>query len=203
MRRRADDIADEIIKALVDLIDEGGHGPVSPLTMTVSVGSKYGRHQSVVLVEHPAVVLRARLRRNNGSRFNDDTSTNGIVWQPVSMGTRHRDMDARHQDKEAFGEDLRRESGKAEKARTRQMRSGADLHLAPKHRSTHCIMARCHGRWHCCHCCCQPAIAFSACCRKEGEDGGPRTQSAGLPPHRRTVASPPSPTTIPPRVLCL
>jgi hypothetical protein len=32
-------------------------------------------------------------------------------------------MDARHQDKEAFGEDLRGELRKAEKARMRQMRS--------------------------------------------------------------------------------
>jgi hypothetical protein len=123
MRRRVDDIADEIIKVLVESIDEGGHGPVSPLTMTVSVGSEYGRHRSVVLVEHLAVVLRARLRRNDGSRFNDGAGTNGIVRQPVSVGTRHRDMDARHQDEEAFGEDLRREFRKAEKARTRQMRS--------------------------------------------------------------------------------
>jgi hypothetical protein len=123
MRRRVDDIADEIIKVLVESIDEGGHGPVSPLTMTVSVGSEYGRHRSVVLVEHLAVVLRARLRRNDGSRFNDGAGTNGIVRQPVSVGTRHRDMDARHQDEEAFGEDLRREFRKAEKARTRRMRS--------------------------------------------------------------------------------
>ena len=28
MRRRADDIADEIIKVLVESRDEGGHGPV-------------------------------------------------------------------------------------------------------------------------------------------------------------------------------
>ena len=182
MRQRADDIAVvEIIKALVDLIDEGGHGPVLPLTMTVSVGSKYDRHQSVVLVEHSAVVLRARLRRNNGSRFNEDTSTNGIVWQPVSMGSRHRDMDARHQEEEAFGEDLRQESCKAEKARTRQMRS-ADLPLAPTHRPTHHSMACCCGRWRCCHCCRRPATAFSACRRKEGEEGDPCTQSAGLPP---------------------
>ena len=60
-----------------------------PLTMTVSVRSEYGRHQLVVLVEHLAVVLQARLRRNNGSRFNNDTSTNGIVRQPVSVGMRH------------------------------------------------------------------------------------------------------------------
>ena len=59
-------------------------------------------------MEHSAVVLRARLRRNNGSRFNDDTSMNGIVWQPVSMEMRHRDMDTQHHDKEAFGEDLMR-----------------------------------------------------------------------------------------------
>ena len=107
MRQREDNIASKIIKALVESIDEGGHGPVSPLTMTLSVGSKYGRHQSVVLVEHLAVVLQARLRRNNGRRFNNDTSTNGIVQQPVSVGTRHRDMDAQHQEKEAFGEDLK------------------------------------------------------------------------------------------------
>ncbi len=80
-------------------------------------------HQSVVLVEHLTVVLWARLRRNDSSRFNDDTGTNGIVLQPISVGMRHRDMDVRHQDEEAFGEDLRRESRKAEKARMRQMRS--------------------------------------------------------------------------------
>ena len=79
-----------------------------PLTMMVSVGSKYGRHRSVVLVEHLAVVLRARLRRNNDSRFNNDASTNGIVQQPISAGMRHRDMDTQHHDKEAFGEDLMR-----------------------------------------------------------------------------------------------
>ena len=69
------------------------------------------------------MVLQARLRRNDSSRFNDNTGMNGIVRQLVSVGTRHRDMDARHQDKEAFGEDLRQESHKVEKARTRQMRS--------------------------------------------------------------------------------
>jgi len=67
MRRRADDIADEIIKALIESRDEGGHGPVSPLTMTVSVGSEYDTHRSVVLVEHLVVVLRARLRRNDST----------------------------------------------------------------------------------------------------------------------------------------
>ena len=59
------------------------------LTVTVSVGSEYDTHRSVVLVEHLAVVLPARLRRNDSSRFNDDMGMNGIVWQPISMGTRH------------------------------------------------------------------------------------------------------------------
>jgi hypothetical protein len=139
------------------------------------------------------------LRRNNGSRFNDDTSTNRIVRQPVSAGTRHRDMDARHQDDEAFGGGLRQELCKVEKVMTRQMRS-ADLPLAPKHRPMHRSMARHHGRW---RRRCRHRQPFSACRRKGGEDGGPRTRFAGLPPHRRTAASPPSPTTIPPRVHCL
>ncbi|KAL3808397.1 hypothetical protein ACHAXA_009838 [Cyclostephanos tholiformis] len=123
MRRRADEIADEIVKVLVESIDEGGHGPVSPLTMTISIGSEYGRHRSVVLVEHLAVVLRARLRRNDGSRYDGVVDHSGIVRQPVSVGTRHRDLDARHQDEEAFGEDLKRDARKAAKAKTRQMRS--------------------------------------------------------------------------------
>ena len=74
MRRRADNIADEIIKVLVESRDEGGHGPVSPLTMTVSVRNEY--ETSVVLVEHLG-------------RFIDDTGANSIVRHPVSMGTRH------------------------------------------------------------------------------------------------------------------
>jgi len=146
MRRRANEMADEIIAVLVESIDEGGHGAISPLTMTVSVGSEYGRHRSVVLVEHLGVVLRARLRRNDGRCFDDDDAgaaaaagenddvgrtrrgkNNGIVRQPVSVGTRHRDVDARHRDEEAFGEDLKREARKAEKqAKRRQMEDGDD-----------------------------------------------------------------------------
>lgn len=131
MRQRANEIADEIIKVLVESIDEGGHGPVSPLTMTISIGSEYGRHRGVVLVEHLAVVLRARLRRNDGREFNDEATAedddddrpgkNGIVKQPVSVGTRHLHVEARHTDEEAFGQDLKREARKAEKiARRRQ-----------------------------------------------------------------------------------
>jgi len=128
MRQRCNEIADEIIKVLVESIDEGGHGAISPLTMTISIGSEYGRHRAVVLVEHLAVILRARLRRNDGRCFNDGDDAaglgkNGIVQQPVSVGTRHQHVEARHQDEEAFGEDLKRETRKAEKAKRRQMES--------------------------------------------------------------------------------
>mmetsp|Transcript_19773 Transcript_19773/g.40993 ORF Transcript_19773/g.40993 Transcript_19773/m.40993 type:complete len:257 (+) Transcript_19773:301-1071(+) len=127
MRRRANEMADEIIRTIVESIDEGGHGPISPLNMTISIGSEYGRHRSVVLAEHLAVVLRARLRRNDGRRFgeddggkgNDEGGRNGIVTQLVSVGTRHRDLDARHVDEEAFGN--KREARAIEKARKRQM----------------------------------------------------------------------------------
>ena len=126
MRQRTNEIADEIIKALVEAIDVGEHSAINPLTMTISIGSEYGRHRSVVLVEHLAVVLRARLRRNDGKSFTDSSgslcsaSNNGIVRQPVSVGTRHRDVEAHHKDEEAFGEDLKRQERAAEKARKRE-----------------------------------------------------------------------------------
>ena len=124
MRRRANEIADEAVKILVESIDEGGHGPVSPLTMTISIGSEYGRHRSVVLVEHLAVILRARLRRNDGNSFNEASGgANGIVNSPVSVGTRHRDIQAKHTDEEAYGEDLKREFRKAEKAKKKETES--------------------------------------------------------------------------------
>lgn len=125
MRQRTNEIADEVIKVLVEAIDEGNHSAINPLTMTISVGSEYGRHRSVVLVEHLAVVLRARLRRNDGKSFTDSSgscsaSNNGIVKQPVSVGTRHRDVEAHHKDEEAFGEDLKRQERAAEKAKRRE-----------------------------------------------------------------------------------
>ena len=125
MRQRTNAIADEIIKVLVETIDEGEHSAINPLTMTISIGSEYGRHRAVVLVEHLAVVLRARLRRNDGKSFTDSSgscssSNNGIVRQPVSVGTRHRDVEAHHKDEEAFGEDLKRQERAAEKAKRRE-----------------------------------------------------------------------------------
>lgn len=107
-------------------INEGGHGPISPLTMTISIGSEYGHHRAVVLVEHLAVILRARLRRNDGKGYNENDVVgkvqNGIVRELVSVDTRHRDVDAHHKDEEAFGDDLKREVRSAEKARRRQVR---------------------------------------------------------------------------------
>ena len=126
MRQRTNAIADEIIKVLVEAIDEGEHSAINPLTMTISIGSEYGRHRAVVLVEHLAVVLRARLRRNDGKSFTDSSGSctssnnNGIVRQPVSVGTRHRDVEAQHKDEEAFGEDLKRQERAAEKAKRRE-----------------------------------------------------------------------------------
>ena len=126
MRQRTNAIADEIIKVLVEAIDEGEHSAINPLTMTISIGSEYGRHRAVVLVEHLAVVLRARLRRNDGKSFTDSSGScsasnnNGIVKQPVSVGTRHRDVEAHHKDEEAFGEDLKRQERAAEKAKRKE-----------------------------------------------------------------------------------
>ena len=130
MRLRANQIADEVIKILVEAIDDGGHGPISPLTMTISIGSEYGRHRSVVLVEHLAVIIKARLRRNDGRCFdttggegadnNKPIKNNGIIKQLVSVGTRHRDVEARHTDEEAFCEDMKREERRLERKRQQQ-----------------------------------------------------------------------------------
>ena len=96
VQRRANEISNEIMKVLMEYIDEDGYGAVSPsLTMTILIGSEYGRYMAVVLlvVEHLAVVIRARLRRNDARCFNDiedddaGPGKNGIVQQPVSDGT--------------------------------------------------------------------------------------------------------------------
>ena len=96
MRVKANCIADDIMVVLVEAIDEAGHGPISPLTMTISVGSEIGKHRSVVLVEHLAVILRSRLRRNDSRK----------VKQLVSVETRHRDLDVRHKDDDSKREQV-------------------------------------------------------------------------------------------------
>lgn len=96
---KAKEVAHDIQSCVIDAIQDGGHGYAFPLEMTIYVGSEYGRHRSVVLVETIAVQLRQLLRRNEG----------GKITQPVSVSTRHRDVDLNHKDEEAFGKDLERE----------------------------------------------------------------------------------------------
>jgi len=74
-----------IFPALREAIDEGGHGYVSPLTMTFQIGSHLGRHRSVVAVEWVAQHLRSLLRANDG----------GKIPCSVSVGTVHRDVSKR------------------------------------------------------------------------------------------------------------
>ena len=104
---KSEEIAKEVWSALIEAIDDGHHGHANPLKMTIFVGSEYGRHRSVVLVELLAQTLRSLLRKNN-----DDTKR---ITQPISIGTRHRDVDQNHRDEEAFGKDLRREHDKKKK----------------------------------------------------------------------------------------
>mmetsp|Transcript_26713 Transcript_26713/g.58481 ORF Transcript_26713/g.58481 Transcript_26713/m.58481 type:complete len:529 (-) Transcript_26713:46-1632(-) len=112
VRRRADDVANEASTALIEAIADG-YGHASPLDMTVHIGSEYGRHRSVVIVEAAAITLRNMLRRNEGGRFGST---------PISVGTRHRDIDRAHRDEEAFGLDLKREAQAAKKKKEREER---------------------------------------------------------------------------------
>jgi hypothetical protein len=74
-----------IWKALIEAIEIGGHGYVSPITMNFQIGSELGRHRSVIAVEWIAVHLRSLLRKN---------STNIKIGSncSVSVGTIHRDI---------------------------------------------------------------------------------------------------------------
>ena len=93
------DISNTIFTSIQDAINIGQHGFAFPLKTTIFIGSEYGRHRSVVLCEKVAQKIRTLLRGNN-----DD-----CITVPVSVSTRHRDIDNKHQDGEAFGDDLRRE----------------------------------------------------------------------------------------------
>ena len=112
VRRRTDDVAQDSAAALAEAIEDG-YGHASPLDMTVYIGSEYGRHRSVVIVEAAAITLRNMLRKNERNRFGTT---------PVSVGTRHRDVDRAHRDEEAFGYDLRREAQAAKKQKEREER---------------------------------------------------------------------------------
>jgi hypothetical protein len=77
-----DVLAPLVADALVEAIDTGGHGYVSPLSMTIFVGSELGRHRSVVATELGATAIRQLLRQNMDCRFRC----------AVSVGCRHRDI---------------------------------------------------------------------------------------------------------------
>lgn len=81
-REYSNHIAKQIAQALVDAIDNGGHGYVLPLNMTIYIGSDRGRHRSVVASELAAIALRQLLRTNERNRF----------AQPCSVGTFHREL---------------------------------------------------------------------------------------------------------------
>jgi hypothetical protein len=80
-------VAPQVFQALLDAQNQGGHGYISPLEMTIYVGSDLGRHRSVVVCEWAAIQLRKMLRQNSDN----------VVHQPVSVGTVHRDVEPRRQ----------------------------------------------------------------------------------------------------------
>lgn len=87
----ANELGQQMFDALYEAITAGGYGHASPLRMTVYVGSESGRHRSVVVCELAATALRKLLRSNHDNR----------ISQPVSVGTRHRDIERRHQQQNA------------------------------------------------------------------------------------------------------
>ena len=87
----ANELGQQMFDALYEAITAGGYGHASPLRMTIYVGSETGRHRSVVVCELAATALRKLLRSNQDNR----------ISQPVSVGTRHRDIERRQQQRDA------------------------------------------------------------------------------------------------------
>jgi RNase adaptor protein for sRNA GlmZ degradation len=112
IRKEATRLAQDTMQFVEEAIVEGGHGYGMPLEMSIFIGSQYGRHRSVVLGETVAIAFRSLLRKNEQSK----------LTQPVSVGTRHRDVDRNHKDEEAFGTDLKREAQAAKKKQAREER---------------------------------------------------------------------------------
>ncbi|GAX19956.1 hypothetical protein FisN_1Lh572 [Fistulifera solaris] len=82
IRNMANDLAERVADAVMDAINEGGHGYALPLKMQVLVASELGRHRSVVFCELAATALRKRLRANENNQFRE----------PCSVDTFHRDL---------------------------------------------------------------------------------------------------------------
>jgi RNase adaptor protein for sRNA GlmZ degradation len=91
-RECANTMGKQIFTALEEAISSG-HGHASPLRMTVYAGSESGRHRSVLVCELGATALRKLLRSNEQNQ----------ITQPVSVGTRHRDIDRRQREMEQTG----------------------------------------------------------------------------------------------------
>ncbi len=107
---KSEKVSITILKAIEEAINDGGHGYAFPLETKIYLGSEYGRHRSVVLCENMAQKIRSLLRKN----------VDGRIDQPVSVSTRHRDVDQKHRDEEAFGKDLRREHDAEVKRKKRE-----------------------------------------------------------------------------------
>jgi hypothetical protein len=71
-----------ITEAIIAAIDIGQHGYVSPITISIYLGSDHGKHRSVATAELTAVALRNQLRTNPHNQFHC----------PISVGCRHRDI---------------------------------------------------------------------------------------------------------------
>lgn len=78
----AKQLASETFEALRDAM-VSGHGPASPLQVTIYCGSESGRHRSVVVAELVAIALRKLLRSHPPP----------LIPYSVSVSTRHRELD--------------------------------------------------------------------------------------------------------------
>ena len=107
---KIEEVSITILHAIEEAINEGGHGYAFPLESAIYFGSEYGRHRSIVLCEKLAQTIRTLLREN----------ADGRITQPVSVSTRHRDVDQKHKDDEAFGNDLRKKHDAEVKRKKRQ-----------------------------------------------------------------------------------
>mmetsp|Transcript_26480 Transcript_26480/g.40622 ORF Transcript_26480/g.40622 Transcript_26480/m.40622 type:complete len:522 (+) Transcript_26480:95-1660(+) len=108
--RMASQVADALEQAIVD----GGYGHASPLRMAVHVGSDNGRHRCVVVCEMAAVALRSILRKNLENK----------ITQPISVGTRHRDIDRNRYQKDK--DDDKNYTNSANTARSKQKELESD-----------------------------------------------------------------------------
>ena len=91
------DIGRRIFEAFAEA-EERGAGWTQPLSCEVHIGSDFGRHRSIVIVEAVAVCVRRLLRENEGKRLS----------VKCSVSTAHRDIDREHK-KEAYGKKEKRE----------------------------------------------------------------------------------------------